>query len=717
MDRRPRASWWPVAAGAVFVAALAWRLWLVARLADTPLIAQLDADAETYWGWAGLLRAHGWLGSRPFFMAPLYPYWLAAVRSVVGDSILRVLQVQALLGAAAAVLLADAARRLTSPRWGVVVGALAAGYQMSGFYTLLVLSECLLFTLGAALVWLLVAWPWSARPGRGALLAGALVGTLAHGRALAVLLLVPLAVVLIGETTRRRALRAWAAAAATVVGLSLPVAIRHQALVHEWIPYTYGLGFNLYLGNGTEANGTYVVLADYAGDPLADPADEEGGAGGDTRAALARVRGLRLSPAQSSAYWTHEALGAVRARPGRALRLLARKLGMLLNRDEVPQIEDARAYASVLGPLGLPVAGSFAFAGPLALLGCALALGRGPRARALVACVAVLLLATAAFFVTDRYRYQLLPGLLPLVAIALEWLAGRLRAPQGAEIALATGALAACAGVVWLPLVPRDPAHEAWGAHLMMGEAWMRASEPGRALAEFDAAVALDASGRMRNADLPEARRLRAGAFEDRGLAQWAVGRRMAAVASFERAAALAPGADAMQAMLGERAAIAGLPAESRAAFGHVGLDPAQASSVLVDRARRMESGAAAIEDELRGALTLAPRNEEAAVAPVRLLALTGRPDSAGAVLERARACGLAPALYAAHRALVATVAGRAGEAAAWRGRVPAAAAGDARVLATLQLERAAAAARGAPAPPLRTPPISSAQPRPPGGR
>ncbi|HEV2104633.1 MAG TPA: hypothetical protein VGU27_02805 [Candidatus Eisenbacteria bacterium] len=717
MDRRPRASWWPVAAGAVFVAALAWRLWLVARLAHTPLIAQLDADAETYWGWAGLLRAHGWLGSRPFFMAPLYPYWLAVVRIVVGDSILHVLQVQALLGAAAAVLLADAARRLTSPGWGVVVGVLAAGYQTSGLYTLLVLSEGLLFALGAALVWLFVAWPWRARPGLGAVLAGALVGTLAHGRAIAVLLLVPLAVVLIGETTRRRAVGAWAAAAATVVVLSLPVAMRHEALVHEWIPYTYGLGFNLYVGNGPGANGTYVVLADYAGGPAADPADQEGGADGDTRAALARVRGLELSPAQSSEFWAREALAAVRAHPGRALRLLARKLGTLLNREEVPQIEDARAYASVLGPLGLPVGGSFAFAGPLALLGCVVALRRGPRARALVAYASVLALATAAFFVTDRYRYQLVPALLPLVAVALSWLAHGLRAPRRAGIALATGALAACAGVVWLPLVPRDPAHEKWGAHLMMGEAWMRASEPRRALAEFDAAVALDASGRMRNADLPEARRLRAGAFEDRGLAQWAVGRRVAAIASFERAAELAPGAGAMQVMLGERAAIAGLPAESRTAFDHVGLDPAQASSVLVGRARRTKSGAAAIEGELRGALTLEPRNEEAAVALVRLLALTGRPDSAGAVLERARARGLAPALYAAHRALVATISGRAGEAAAWRGRVPAAAARDARVLATLQLERAAGAARGAPAPPPRTPPPSSAQPRPPGGR
>jgi len=190
------------------VVALTWRIVLLARIARTPLLDALQSDAATYWAWSGLLRARGWMGVNPFFLAPLYPYVLAGMRSLLGDSVMSVLVVQAVVGAVAAPLLADAARRLTTRGLGLMVGVVAAGYSMSALYGILVLSECLLFALGCALVWLLVAWPWERRVRMGAILAGILIGLMACGRATSLVLTVPVAMVVFGSVSLGRAARA-----------------------------------------------------------------------------------------------------------------------------------------------------------------------------------------------------------------------------------------------------------------------------------------------------------------------------------------------------------------------------------------------------------------------------------------------------------------------------------------------------------------------------
>ena len=105
--------------GALFVLALGWRLLYLARLSGTPLAESLTADSRAYWDWAAFLMRHGPVGKHPFFLAPLYPYVLWPIRAALGDHILPLLVIQAIGGATAVVLLADAARRLTRPSIGL----------------------------------------------------------------------------------------------------------------------------------------------------------------------------------------------------------------------------------------------------------------------------------------------------------------------------------------------------------------------------------------------------------------------------------------------------------------------------------------------------------------------------------------------------------------------------------------------------------------------
>src|SRR5438552_1149993 len=95
---------WPLYLAALFVVAFLWRLAYLNRLDHSVLAGSLTLDSGIYWKWADFLRSHGLAGSNPFFLGPLYPYVLAGVRALVGDSMPAVLRVQALWGAAATTL-------------------------------------------------------------------------------------------------------------------------------------------------------------------------------------------------------------------------------------------------------------------------------------------------------------------------------------------------------------------------------------------------------------------------------------------------------------------------------------------------------------------------------------------------------------------------------------------------------------------------------------
>jgi hypothetical protein len=471
---KPNAARWPVALALLFGVALAWRLAYLHRLAASPLGGSLTEDAQFYWTWSGWLLRHGWIGARPFFLAPLYPYVLAVLRIPLGDSLQRVLAVQAVWGAAAVALLADAARRITRPSIGIAVGVLAAFYEMAVFFDGLTLTESLLFFLECLLLWWIVARARDARVAWVAAVAGVVVGLIAEGRATSALLMLPAAMwVTGGRHGSGRAMPALAALAAGFLVVTAPVALRNRAVGHEWIPFTYNFGYNLYAGNNPEADGAFTRITGAQATAPRRRSSRKPARASMAVNTCARSMASICHPAASSAYWANEALSWMRTHPGRALALVLRKLGMTWNRREYAQIENAREYRDVAGPLGLPWIGSFAVVGPLGLAGLLLGLRGAKRAppepdaisaRAVRFAgwyLVVVTLTLAPFFVTDRYRHHLLPALLLLTAVALAWIADALRTGRG----WAAFALAVIPGVVLvnLPMPYLSATKYAWG--------------------------------------------------------------------------------------------------------------------------------------------------------------------------------------------------------------------------------------------------------------
>lgn len=693
MKGRERLPVWAIALATVFLVAWVWRLLYVGRLSRTVLAGDLTADSAIYWEWSKLLIEQGFLGRNPFFFGPLYPYALALLRLALGDSIHVVLQVQLVWGALAAVLIADAARRLTRPAVGFAMGVIAALYPMAVFFDGLILMESLLFFLESALLW------WIVRAGRvplrtGELVAaGALIGLIAQGRATAAGLLLPAALFLLpwhrarstrgtsavvpsspdravsprpreglpaSSVGRRPRLAPSAVALAAGFALvALPVAMRTWAVSHEWIPFTYNLGVNLYIGNSAEAMGGFSSIMETQLSSPVGPIREDGGVEADGREYLRKVEGVTLGPRASSDYWAAKAWRWMRDHPGEVLRLWLRKLGMMWSRREYPQIENADEFELLAGPLGLPGIGGFALLGALAFPGLVLAWSRGPAARFTLGYVVVVTLAVLPFFVVDRYRHHLVPGVALLAALTLEQAWSLARRREGGQLVLLGAGVLAGIAIAFAPGPAMSKRKYEWGLAFDIGLRWQARGQPALAARAFEHAIRLELRGTTLGSGSMHAAE-HADLYYNYGLALRALARDAEALVWFERAAKVAPDrAPAIRALAdawlrrGEAARADSLYAALEGKVGGEGLSFEGRGWLAAQRGRLDE--AAALFDQ---AVRVEPDLTDAWGALIRARVQLGRLAAAESALARAEGAGLPQPSLEAHRALVEILAG-----------------------------------------------------------
>src|SRR5207249_4575850 len=369
-ESRTPGRWW-AALLTVFLVGLVWRVAFLGRLFTGPLGDHLQGDEHIYWDWSSSLLEHGFRASNPFFLGPLYPYCLALIRLVAGSHMARIAVAQSLLGCITAVLLTDSARRVSRPSIAFSIGVVIALYEMMVLFDAVILMESLLLFLEALLLWLLSrAAARQSRPGVFAAV-GCVIGLATECRATAGLLLLPAAwfAAKAGNPDRKLITVRVAVVAVAFVVTSLPSAVWNARAAHEFIPFTYNLGYNLYVGNNPRANGGFVAITEGPPQAAVPLGQADGGAEADGREFLRKRRGLELSAGQGSAYWATQAARFVRQHPQQAGALLVKKGLLLLNRSEVSQIESAEMYRRLAGPLGMPFLGSFMFLGPLGIVG------------------------------------------------------------------------------------------------------------------------------------------------------------------------------------------------------------------------------------------------------------------------------------------------------------------------------------------------------------
>jgi len=282
----------------------------------------LDSAFHVDWAHATAAgREYPPLAGRPFFRAPLYPWFLAAIFYLFGDGLFVPRLIQCALGAITIGLVYLVGRRSFEPRAAFVAAAIAATYWLLIYFDGELMSETLVVPLVLFALWLTLGLAdSSSRP--GAFGAGALWGASALARP-NVLLFAPLVPLWLLWLRRPRPVRGLAAAAWFGVGVLapiLPVTAYNTFVKGDFsLIASYG-GVNLWLGNNPESDGIDAWM----------PGARRGWWEGyyDAIALAERAAGHPLRASEVSHYYSALAWDFLWNHPDQSLPLLGRKFAL-----------------------------------------------------------------------------------------------------------------------------------------------------------------------------------------------------------------------------------------------------------------------------------------------------------------------------------------------------------------------------------------------------
>jgi hypothetical protein len=461
------------------------------QFASDPLGRFLWIDEQAYWTRARAILTGHVLPERPFYQDPLYPYVLAVLMVVVGDSVAALRVTLACLGALTPVAVFTAARLGLGRTEALIAGWLAV------FYGPMIVTDIGLEKEGLGALLAATALAVTAQGARRpsppmAAGSGFLWGVLALLRSNA-LVVGPIGAAWwalgVGRTEGRRRALGYGLTFALAFALAIAPAVAINALVsrsREFLLTTWQAGPNFYVGNGPEATGTLAEIPFVAAHPFFE-------ADAYVREAQRRT-GRVLTPREVSRYWLGAGLLQWQRDPGRSLRLLAKKVYLVANDHEIADNHDGQYLRLTAVPaLGWGFV-SFGWIAPLA----ALALSRGRLDRSplwwfLVVTTASGLAATVVFYVVGRYRIPWVPGLILLAAAGVVDLAQRLAVGAWSAVAWRVLLLAVpAAAIAWAPTP--IAAEDRWGLALRRQfKASLFAGDVDQAIDALDDARALGA--------------------------------------------------------------------------------------------------------------------------------------------------------------------------------------------------------------------------------
>ncbi len=320
----------------LLIAAALRALYLADTLRDPLLRNLLILDSRSYDAMARVIAGGDWsAGDETFSLSPLYPYFLALLRGLVGDGTGVVYAAQQLLGLGSVALTALIARRCFGTGAALVAAGLIALYGAMAMLEVKVMASTLsVFGSLASLQLLLVARErqWRA----GAFLPGAALGLTCLARP-NTLLFLPVASLWLVWTPRRwrepgrgfetaRISSALALVAGALLAIA-PATLRNHAVQDEWVLISSQGGFTFYQANNERAQGLYTRLPGFRG----TPSDMRRQA----RASAEKQLGRPLTASEVSRYWTGKGLLYLAANPLDAVRLVGWKLHHWMASDEL----------------------------------------------------------------------------------------------------------------------------------------------------------------------------------------------------------------------------------------------------------------------------------------------------------------------------------------------------------------------------------------------
>jgi tetratricopeptide (TPR) repeat protein len=515
-----RERWVPrIVPEAVLAAVLVPRIVYLRELGRSPLATFLVEDQIVYQRRAlEILSGHLVGDSVPFYSSTLYPYLLAAVYAVAGVRPTAVYLLQHLLGVVTCALVFLLAREVLDDRRRAAVALVLAG-----LYGPLVFAEGQILMISWTVFAVALALYAAVRYARAGAIGWAIVSGAGCGLAMADkpnIVVMGLAIAFWwGRTARRPRLVSLTALASGAALFVLPVVAINATATGGGVLISASSGINLAIGNNPGSDGTYT-------EPWAAEGQDSSqfqGLQNASRHFAGRALGREVDDLEADRYWRRAAIDYILARPLDEARLLGRKVLLMLNRQEIPNVMSFDFYRARFPALRLFPAG-FWLVGPFALLAALLSAagGRGPLLLSITwAAYAVTLLP---FFVCDRFRLPVVPILVVLAADGMVTIGDALVARRIRRAILLSAAVSIFAFVAALPLAHFDQARDHW----MLAQAFLERGELEQAIFEYGAVLAIH----------PDQSR----AWTDLGLAQERLGRYSDAEKSLERATRISPG-------------------------------------------------------------------------------------------------------------------------------------------------------------------------------
>lgn len=452
--------------------------WLyLSEYSCSPLFSiSVGADVQEYSQWARQILAGRLLWSRVEIHAPLYPYFLALLYWCFSFNMYFVRGFQLLLGFLAIlpiagsvlILRGDNTKNSYFLREMILFSLVWAWYPPLIYYQAELISESLLLPLiSLAIFFLYMGEKVSAmKLGREFLYfaaAGFFCGLAILAHPLSFFFTAFETIYLFIRNQNGYRLR-WGAAASPIIFISAalltiaPSGIYNAVFLKEFVPVQANSGFNLYLGNNPDADGTCYLRPGPEWDRVHHEADK-----------AAKELGV-----SKDRYFANRTVQFAISNPIKCLKLLFMKAVYAWNFRELTSGADI-SFLRYATPFQRHFKWAFGLCGTLALACLFLNLGNrnfyvGYRHFLILS--AAVWIAQIIFVTSGRYRAAMIPSILLLAGSAVSYILSNFKSYPKIFLSLAVAAV-----LVFVPSPPINEAREKAEAETILGEAMMKSGQ------------------------------------------------------------------------------------------------------------------------------------------------------------------------------------------------------------------------------------------------
>ncbi len=475
----------------IFLAAFAIRLVYLNQIKSLPTFGYPIMDEKYHVEVAQKIASGEGPDNEPYYRAPLYPYFLAALYRATGGSLYWSRFIQILLASFLPLIVFLFGLKLFDRRIAYWSSAIAVFYPTFLYY-----DASLLITSSMVLLTALLTWQLYYCQGRGPInfvIAGVLLGLAGLARP-NILLLGPALLVWVWLVVKplvgwKKALVRYLLIGAACLAVILPVTVRNYAVSDDFVLIAWQGGFNFFLGNNRQSTGWSATT----------PGIDQTWEGGYKQAIAVAEHsaGRLLRRSEVSGFWYGQAWEEIKKSPASFLALQIKKIRLFLNGYEIPNNQDmylARQFAPILRPLMFNKVIYFPYGllAPLAAIGLALSLAHWRRYMPIYLVLFSYIVSLLLFFVCARYRQPLIPFLILFAVYAVIRVVEFIRKKEGKNVAVFVAVLTLLVVESNHDMLGLDPKRTEAENHLLLGNAYLQQRKLAKAEDEFRQTVDSD---------------------------------------------------------------------------------------------------------------------------------------------------------------------------------------------------------------------------------